>query len=262
MRPVSDQTVLVTGSTDGHGRHVARELAARGATVLVHGRDRERAEALARELDAPPPLLADLASLDEVRQLAAAVPGDLDALVNNAGIISDVRRTSADGFELTFAVNHLAHVLLTSLLLDRLRPPARIVNVASLGQAPIDFDDLMLESGYDAYRAYAQSKLAQVMFTIDLAERLDPAEITVNSLHPATFMDTTMVRTSFGTPHSTVEEGGDATLRLLVDPALDDISGRFYDGVRRSGVHPQADDPDARRRLWELSAELTGARFP
>jgi NAD(P)-dependent dehydrogenase (short-subunit alcohol dehydrogenase family) len=152
LRPIGEQRVLVTGSTDGLGRRVAAELAARGARVLVHGRDPATVAAAAREAGAEAGLVADLAELAQVRRLAEEA-GELDALVNNAGVIEGRRRESADGIELTFAVNHLAHLLLTELLLPRLREPARIVNVSSIGQAPLDFDDLMLERSYDGYTA-------------------------------------------------------------------------------------------------------------
>jgi NAD(P)-dependent dehydrogenase (short-subunit alcohol dehydrogenase family) len=237
MRPLDDQTILVTGSSDGLGRRVAAELAARRATVLVHGRDSEKTAAVARETGSERFLVADFASLDEVRRLAGEIDS-LDVLVNNAGVIVRERRSSADGHELTFAVNYLAHFLLTALLLPKLREPARIVNVASIGQAPLALrgdpsgptprgDDLMLERGYDAYRAYAQSKLAQVLFTFGLAERLRGSEITVNALHPATLMDTKMVRATFGRGRASVEEGAEAVLRLVGDPELDGVSGRY-----------------------------------
>ncbi|MEA2332290.1 MAG: hypothetical protein QOH58_2428 [Thermoleophilaceae bacterium] len=257
MRPISDQTILVTGSTDGLGRRVAAELAARGARVLVHGRDAEKVEQTVRETGAERGLVADLSSLADVRRLAGQIDL-LDTLVNNAGVIVPQRSESADGHELTFAVNHLSHFLLTSLLLDRLREPARIVNVASIGQAPLNFDDLMLERGYQAYPAYAQSKLAQVLFSNELAERLRGRDVTVNALHPATMMDTKMVREQLGRPRSSVEEGVAATLRAIADPQLDGVSGRFFDGTRDAAADPQAYDADARRRLWDESERLAG----
>jgi len=202
------KTILITGSTDGVGRHVALELATVGATVLIHGRSRERAESLLGEIrkrgnNAAAFYQADLSSLAEVRELAARIRKEherLDALINNAGIGSRSggaqRRTSAEGYELRFAVNYLAGFLLTRLLLPLIvaSAPARIVNVASAGQYRIDFEDVMLTRGYDGGRAYAQSKLAQVMFTVDLAHELEGSGVTVNCLHPATYMDTTMVR--------------------------------------------------------------------
>jgi NAD(P)-dependent dehydrogenase (short-subunit alcohol dehydrogenase family) len=257
VRPLAEQTILVTGSTDGLGRRVAQELVQRGARVLVHGRDPGKVEEVTQAIGAERGLVADLASLDEVGRLAGAVDG-LDTLVNNAGVILPERRVSADGYELTFAVNYLAHFLLTALLLPKLREPARIVNVSSLGQQTLDFDDLMFERRWEAYPAYAKSKLAQVLFTNELAERLADRDVTVNALHPATMMDTNLVRRALGTPRSSVEEGVEATLRLIADPALDGVSGRFFDGVRESAADPQAYDPEARRRLWEASERLVG----
>jgi NAD(P)-dependent dehydrogenase (short-subunit alcohol dehydrogenase family) len=204
---LSNKTVLITGSTDGVGRHVAIELARRGAKVLLHGRDRPRAEAVMDEIRRGGTSAvfypADLSSLEQVRALAAAVRKDqrrLDLLINNAGIGTrsggPQRRVSADGHELRFAVNYLSGFLLTYLLLPLLEAstPARIVNVASAGQSPIDFNDVMLTKHYDGVQAYCQSKLAQIMFTIDLAQALEASNITVNALHPATYMATTMVR--------------------------------------------------------------------
>jgi NAD(P)-dependent dehydrogenase (short-subunit alcohol dehydrogenase family) len=257
MRPLDEQTILVTGSSDGHGKRVAQELAARGATVLVHGRDRDKTEAAAREIGSEHVRIADLASLEEVRRLADEID-ELDALVNNAGIISLDRGESADGHELTFAVNYLSHFLLTQLLLPKFPEPARIVNVSSIGQERLDFDDLMFERDYNFFSAYARSKLAQVLFTFELAERLGDRDITVNALHPATLMDTKMVSGGGVSPQSSVEEGAEATMRLVAHPKLDGLSGRFFDGQAESGTHRQANDAEARRRLWQESERLTG----
>src|ERR1700677_2054083 len=212
------KTVLITGSTDGGGRYVAERLAAQGWGVIVHGRDRARGEAvverIAQQGGKARFLVADLASLAEVRSLAGAVrDGDgLDALINNAGIgTSGARRElSGDGFELRFAVNYLAGFLLTRLLLPMLtsQKSARIVNVSSAGQQAIDFSDVMLTRGYSGVRAYCQSKLAQVLFTFDLAKELAGQNFAVNCLHPATYMNTTMVRLRGVQPISPVEQGG------------------------------------------------------
>jgi NAD(P)-dependent dehydrogenase (short-subunit alcohol dehydrogenase family) len=257
MRALDEQTILVTGSSDGHGKRVAQELAARGASVLVHGRDRERTEAAAREIASEHVRIADLATLDDVRRLAGEIE-ELDTLVNNAGLIVPERRESADGYELTFAVNYLSHFLLTALLLGKLREPARIVNVSSLGQERLDLDDLMFERDYNFFSAYARSKLAQVMLTIELAGRLSGHDITVNALHPATLMDTKMVSGGGVRPQSSVEEGAEATLRLVSDPGLDGVTGLFFNGQLESRPHRQAFDSDARRRLWDESERLTG----
>lgn len=266
------KTVLITGSTDGVGRYVAARLAASGATVLIHGRDGGRAKALIEEIrragGAEPVFYqADLSSLAEVRRLAGAVVADhtrLDVFVSNAGIGSQnegpSRQTSRDGHELRFAVNYLSGFLLAHLLLPLLRAsaPSRIVNVASLGQHPIDFDDVMITRGYSGGRAYAQSKLAQIMFTVDLARELAGSGVTVNSLHPATYMNTTMVRAGGVTPISTVEQGGEAILHLVSGDDVADKSGLFFNGMNEAQAHPQAYDENARRRLRALSLELTG----
>ncbi len=268
MRPIAEQTILVTGATDGLGREVARELARLGARVLLHGRDEKKAEDTRRAIaestgnDRLEVLIADLSSLAAVRGLAEqtkATTDALHALVNNAGIAGPPRTVTKDGFELHFAVNYLSHFLLTKKLFHLLErsAPARVVNVTSVGQTPIDFDDPMMERGYDPMRAYCQSKLAQVSFTFTLGEHLNDALVTVNALHPATLMDTKMVRDYFGVPQTSVEEGVEATVRLVTDPALDGVSGRYFNGLHESGAHPQANDRDARKELWDLSEQLT-----
>jgi NAD(P)-dependent dehydrogenase (short-subunit alcohol dehydrogenase family) len=265
------KTALVTGSTDGVGRVVAKRLAASGMRVLVHGRDRSRGERVVAELTAAGGsaefLPADLASLAEVRRLAQTVQQKtdrLELLINNAGVGTagphSTRETSVDGYELRFAVNYLSGFLLTHLLLPLLRSsaPARIVNVSSLGQEAIAFDDVMLSRGYSGMRAYRQSKLAQIMFTFDLAKELAGTGVTVTALHPATFMNTTMVRQSGVTPVSTVEQGADAIMHLAVSPDLDGRSGLYFNGQSEARADPQAYDADARARLNTLSLELVG----
>ena len=269
MRDVAEATILVTGATDGLGRRVAQELAAKGATVLLHGRSPERLEATLEELRGQTSsqkvgsYLADLSSLAAVRDLADRILSEydrLDMLVNNAGIIVQERKESEDGYELTFAVNYLSHFLLTRLLLPLLKDsaPARIVNVASAGQSPVDFSNLMLERGYDAMKAYSQSKLAQVMFTFELAEHLRDTGVTVNALHPASLMDTKMVQSTFGYSMSTVEEGTEAVVRLAISPEIEGVTGRYFDGTREARANRQAYDPRVRNRLWVLSEELCG----
>ena len=265
------KTVLVTGATDGVGRVVARRLGKSGARVLAHGRDERRGREVVADIHADGGkavfLAADFASLDEVRRLTSEVPGAadrLDILINNAGIGFGARgagrQLSADGVELRFAVNYLAGFLLTESLLPLLESsaPARIVNVASAGQRAINFEDVMLEHGYDGQRAYCQSKLAQILYTFDLATRLAGRGITVNCLHPATYMDTTMVRDSGIEPWSSVEDGAEAILQLAVSPDLEDVSGRYYNGLDEERAHEQAYDVEARERLRALSLRLCG----
>lgn len=266
------KTILITGSTDGVGRRVAERLGADGATVLVHGRDCQRGAALVEEIGTAGKgkatfYQADFGSLEAVRGLAEAVARDhkrLDVLINNAGLgsgpVGHKRATSAEGFELRFAVNYLAGVLLTRLLLPLLEAsaPARVVNVASLGQSPIDFDDVMLERPYDGRRAYTQSKLAQIMFTFDLAAELKDSGVTVTCLHPATFMNTTMVRQNGVEPLSTVDQGADAILNLAVGLAMAGKTGLYYDGLKPAQANPQAYDAAARAQLKALSEKLVG----
>jgi NAD(P)-dependent dehydrogenase (short-subunit alcohol dehydrogenase family) len=271
VRSIDQQVVLVTGSTDGLGRAVARALAERGATVLLHGRDLVRVEATLREIraatgnDRLSVYLADLSSLEQVRSLAQQVLADrqrLDVLVSNAGIGAGRggREVSEDGYELRFAVNYLAGFLLTQLLEPLLvrSAPARIVSVASAGQMPIDFDDVMLERRYDGVQAYCQSKLAQVMMTFDLAESLAGGGVTATALHPGTFMPTKMVLEAGTTPIDSLETGVHSTLRLVADSGLEGVTGTYFDRQRESRALAQAYDPDARRRLRELSADLVG----
>jgi NAD(P)-dependent dehydrogenase (short-subunit alcohol dehydrogenase family) len=263
MRPISESTVLVTGATDGLGRALAGRLHADGAQLLLHGRDPAKLDAVAAELPGARTMRADFASLDEVRRLAAEVDR-VDVLVNNAGIGSGMpegreRAKSDDGHELRFQVNYLSGYLLTELLLDRLQAsaPARVVFVASLGQMPIDFGDVMLERNYSGIQAYCQSKLAQIAYGMALAERLDPDAVTVNSLHPSTFMPTKMVMQERGSAEDPLERGVEATYRVVADPGLDGVSGRFFDRDEETAPHPWALDRDNRERLVALSEELT-----
>jgi NAD(P)-dependent dehydrogenase (short-subunit alcohol dehydrogenase family) len=271
MAKSNGKTALITGSTDGVGRVVAERLADSGWRVLVHGRDRARGDSLVAKIKADGGdaefLRADLSAMAEVRRLAEAVQKAtprLQLLINNAGLGSGVARNSrltcADGHELLFAVNYLAGFLLTHRLLPLIKnsAPARIVNVSSLGQQAIDFDDVMLERDYSGSRAYCQSKLAQILFTIDLARELSGSGVIVNTLHPATYMNTTMVRQAGVTPTSSVEQGADAILKLALGPELEGKSGLYFNGQREARADAQAYDADARQRLKTLSVELTG----
>ncbi|MCC5863697.1 MAG: SDR family NAD(P)-dependent oxidoreductase [Wenzhouxiangella sp.] len=261
---------LVTGSTRGLGAEVARRLGAKGYHVIVHGRSVERGQAVVASIKEAGGSgefrRADFLSLNEVRELAFGILDDfqrLDLLVNNAGIGSDEngRLVSADGLEPVFQVNYLAHFLLTELLVPMMldAAPARIVNVSSGAQTAIDFDDLMLEhwepDGRQIGRPYAQSKLAQILHTYDIAERLEGAGIAVNALHPATFMDTYMVRQAGIEPRATVDEGADRVMQLIVE---DVGSGHYFVDGEPARAHEQAYDEAARLRLRELSLELIG----
>jgi NAD(P)-dependent dehydrogenase (short-subunit alcohol dehydrogenase family) len=250
MRPLFEQVILVTGATDGLGKAVTMQLARSGATLLLHGRDETSGQQALEEIRAQTGntrlhwYRADFSSLAQVRAMAARLAREqerLDVLLNNVGIGSKLpgggrRQESEDGYELRFAVNYLAPFLLTRLLVPMLRQsaPARIVNVASAAQAPIDFGDVMLEHHYHGGQAYSQSKLALVMFTFDLAEELAGSGVTVNCLHPATYMPTKIVLAARGRSVSTIEEGVQATLRLITAAELDQSSGRYFNGLREA----------------------------
>ena len=260
------RVVLVTGSTGGLGREVARALAAKGDHVIVHGRSEQRGRALVDELRGTPGTArfyaADFGSLAQVRALADSVRADyprLDVLVNNAGIaLEGDRRLSDDGNELHFQVNYLAGFVLAEELLPLLRESddGRLVNVSSGGQAPVDFDDLRLDGEYSMWRAYSVSKHAQIMQVVDLAEDPRNERLRINALHPSTFMDTDMVLELGFEPESSVETGRDAVLRLI---DADDVgSGDFYDVFeKRRARFDQAYDAEARQRLRAISLELT-----
>jgi NAD(P)-dependent dehydrogenase (short-subunit alcohol dehydrogenase family) len=257
--------ILITGASDGLGRALAEDLAAGGRhRLLLHGRDARRLAEVA-EVTGGETFTADISSLADVRRLAAEVAEShdrLDVLVNNAGIGFHVegtsRRTSADGHELRLAVNYLAPVLLTRELLPLLRrsAPSRVVNIASIGQQPIDFDDPQLERGYTDVAAYCRSKLALICHTRDLAEELDGSGVTVNSVHPASYMPTAMSRRSGMEIVDSLEKGVAATRRLVEAAELTEVSGRYFDGENEARASEEAYDPDYRRRLGELTEKL------
>jgi NAD(P)-dependent dehydrogenase (short-subunit alcohol dehydrogenase family) len=262
---LQDLSILVTGATDGIGLATVRQLAREGAAVLVHGRDPDKVMRVVRQTreggGRAEGLVADFSSLESTARLAREVAdqaGMLDVLINNAGIgagpPSGGRELSRDGYELRFAVNYLAPFVLTCELLGRGLPRGAIVNVASAGQAAIDFGDPMLQRGYDGWRAYRQSKLALIMFTFDLAGQVPG--IVSNALHPGTFLNTKMVRESEVDPLGTAETGADAVIGVLKESLTSGVTGRYFDGGRPALPHRQAEDPVARRRLRELSDEL------
>jgi len=266
--PAADQqVVLISGSTSGLGREVAYRMGARGAHVIVHGRNRERGMEVVNTINQGPGTArfyaADFASFAQVRSLVDAILADydrLDVLVNNAGIGSAPleRVLSDDGHELRFQVNYLSPFLLTHMLLPLIEAsaPARIVNVSSLAQRPIDWDDVMIEKDFTGGRAYGQSKLAQIGHTFDLHEELAGKDIMVNALHPATYMPTGMVQRLGVTPRATIAEGADAVMNLIVSDDI--VGGQFFNQLRPQRAHEQAYDMESRRKLRELSRQLTG----
>lgn len=266
IRPVA----LVTGSTDGLGRELALRLGAAGYHVIVHGRNEERGLAVVAEIESKDGsadlIIADLASLDLVKNLAAEVLSRyerLDVLVNNAGIgrgeDGATRQESVDGHELRFAVNYLSHFYLTHTLLPLIQKsaPANIISITSTAQQAIDFDDVMLEKvAYEGAGAYAQSKHAQIMMTMDLAAQLEGTGVRINAVHPAVYMATSMVLNRGGTPMTTIDEGADPVMQVIHSPLSG--SGNYYRQAENAQAQDQAYDLEARRQLRELARELTG----
>jgi retinol dehydrogenase 14 len=279
-RPMTGRTVLITGATSGIGRATALGLARMGAGLAITGRDRVRTEDAAREIRAagggPVDLfIADLSSQSEVRRLAEEVLQSLsriDVLINNVGGYWDTRHVTVDRLERTFALNHLAPFLLTNLLLDRLRlsAPARVVTVSSNAHIPgrIDFSDLQGEQSYAGARAYSQSKLANVLFSYELARRLQAISVTANALHPG------LVNTSFGAEDpagvqkllvpllrpfmKTPARGAATSIDLASAPNLEQVTGRYFaNGVPKKSSE-RSYDQAAAARLWQISADLVG----
>ena len=248
--------ILVTGSSDGIGKETAVELARSGAEVIVHGRNRARAETAAEDVPGSTAWICDFGSLEEVRAAVKKLPAGIDVLINNAGVFLPRREASKDGYELTFQVNHLAHFLLTNLLLPSMSEGSRIVNVSSQVHAGADmrWDDLMLEHGYSGYGAYGQSKLANVLFTRELARRQQKA--TVNALHPGV-IGTKLLHAGFGAMGGgSLKRGAETSVYLATSPEIAGATGKYFVNSRESRASAQAMDDDAARRLWDVSARL------
>ena len=282
MGELTGKSVLVTGATNGIGKVAALELARKGASVIIVGHDPEKTVRVVKQIKeysgnpAVGGLVADLSSMAQVRQLAEEFRQEhasLHILVNNAGAIFAKRMVTVDGYERTFALNHLAYYLLTNLLIDMLtsNAPARIINVSSGAHqgATINFDDLQSEQhyGYGGYRAYGQSKLANLLFTYELARRLNGTGVTVNALHPGT------VATGFGENNGapmklsmrifhqfalTPEQGADTLVYLASSPEVKGITGKYWMNRKAISSSPESYDEEAQKRLWSISAQLTG----
>ncbi|HQR38681.1 MAG TPA: SDR family oxidoreductase [Blastocatellia bacterium] len=277
---MKNKVCVVTGANSGIGKETAVALAAKGATVVIVTRDAQKGAAAVADIVSRSGntsvsfLAADLSSQAAIRTLAEEINAKLpriDVLVNNAGAIIGERKLTVDGIETTFAVNHLGYFLLTHLLLDKLKAsaPARIVNVASDAHrsGTINFDDLGGEKNYGSWAAYCQSKLANVMFTYELARRLEGSGVTANSLHPG------VVATGFGKSGSGLmkfavtvirpflissAKGAETTIYLASSPEVEGVSGKYFDKCRAVSSTAASNDPAAARRLWEISEKLTG----
>lgn len=271
MSVKKSKIAVITGATDGMGRVVASLLAKAGYFVVVHGRSETRGKAVVDEITKAGGkvrfMACNLASLDDVRRFAGDLNAEfdhIDVLINNAGIGTGPdgapREESADGLELRFAVNYLACFLLTRLVLEKVRvaAPARIVNVASAGQEPLDFSNVQLERDYSGYFAYCRSKVALIMLTLDLAEELKDASVTVNTMHPGAYMNTTMVREMKHEVVDSVDEGANFVLELATHPKFDGVTGRYINRGVDTRAEEQCYDREARRKLREISNKLAG----
>jgi retinol dehydrogenase-12 len=278
MTAMNGKVCVVTGATSGIGKATAIALARQGAQVVLVGRDRGRSEATQKEVAAvasamPQVQIADLSSMAQVRALAERLGAldRIDVLINNAGFVASQRRVTPDGFEEVFAVNHLAPFLLTNLLLGRLTAsaPARVITVTSDAHtaARLDLDNLHLEHGWDSWRSYSNSKLANILFTRELARRLEGTGVTANCAHPG------VVRTGFGRDASPLlrigltiarpfllspERGASTIVYLATSPDVADATGGYYVKSQRREPSKAAQDEATAQRLWELSEELTG----
>ncbi|HXZ23507.1 MAG TPA: SDR family oxidoreductase, partial [Methanomassiliicoccales archaeon] len=270
---------LITGATSGIGRAAATALAQKGASLVLLVRSLEKGRATVSEISSKTGnksfelLHCDLASLDSVRAAAmefASKHQKLDVLIANAGVIRGKRQLTADGFEYTFGVNHLAHFVLANLLLDTLKrsAPSRIVVTSSTShlRAHMDFDDLMEEKGFGAWKAYGQSKLANALFTFELSRRLEGTKVTANCFHPG------FVRTNIGVglggisgfayPISypfaiSTERGADTLVYLATSPEVEGVSGKYFYQRKPDAVNPEVLDASIAKRLWEASEKLT-----
>jgi NAD(P)-dependent dehydrogenase (short-subunit alcohol dehydrogenase family) len=270
---MNQRVILVTGATDGIGRQTALELLRRGARVLVHGRNADKASAVARELSresgssASLAVSADLSSMAEVRRLARDIETQidhLDVLINNAGVFLHERKLTVDGFETTFAVNHLAPFLLTHLLLPKLQQSTqgRIVTVSSIAHSRgrIDFEDLTSERYYHGYTAYAASKLANVLFAYEMARRLahsPQSHMTSNALHPGV-ITTKLLKSGFGMGGASVQQGAATSVKLAVDTALATTTGKYFADEKQQASSAASHDRSLQKRLYEVSAKLVG----
>ncbi len=266
---MKDKTILITGSTDGIGKQTALELAKMGATVLLHGRNPARTDRVLKEIKKASgnqrieTFIADFSSLKDVRNLAEQViekHDRLEVLINNAGVYETGYGISQDGFEMTLAVNHLAPFLLTLLLLELIikSSPGRIINVSSQVHASaIDFDNIQAEKHFSAHEAYSLSKLCNILFTYELAERLSGSGITVNCLHPGV-IDTKLLKTGWGMGGSPVTEGSRTSVYLASDPELATVTGKYFTNRRSTKSSHISYDAKTRKRLWRISERLTG----
>ena len=280
-KPMEGRICMITGATSGIGKVTALELARLGATVVVHGRNNEKCESTVKEIKEATGnmnvecMLADLSRMDDVRRLAEEFKAKYDrlhVLINNAGAVYLKRQETVDGFEMTLAVNHLSHFLLTNLLLGTLKAsaPSRIINVSSRAheRGKMNFDDIHGKRGYFGMTSYGQSKLANVLFTYELARRLEGTKVTVNALHPG------FVASGFGMNNTLMrivrpignliaispEQGAQTSIYLASSPEVANVTGKYFVNRKEVKSSPASYDKESARKLWELSEEMTGLK--
>lgn len=266
---MKSRTILITGATDGIGKTTAINLAQMGHSIIVHGRNKNRCEEVINEISGRTNnnncsfVVGDLASFDEIYNLSDSIHSKyekIDTLLNNAGIYMNNRQVSSDGFELTFAVNHLSVFLLTHLLFDLIKNSdnGRIVTVSSLAnvRGKIDLNDLNGEKVYESYKAYAQSKLANILFAFELAEKIKNYNITSNALHPGV-ITTKLLKTGFNISGSSTEDGAKTLIYLSVSDEIKNVTGKYFDKMNLADYNPQADDKKLRLDLWNISENFT-----
>jgi retinol dehydrogenase 14 len=265
---MKDRLILLTGSTDGIGKQTATELALMGAQIIVHGRNKERVNSSIQEIKSVSGnknisgFTSDFSSLKHLRESLNELKPKLeklDVLINNAGVYMNNRQLSEDGYEMTFAVNHLAHFLLTKELLPLISKSnyGRIVNVSSMTHTSgvLDFDNLNFEKGFSPYGAYCLSKLANVLFSRELANRLEGTGITSNSLHPGV-IGTKLLRAGFRAAGDSVKRGAETPVYLASSPEVAKISGEYFVNKKIAQHHPLADDSAILKKFWKISEKM------
>jgi NAD(P)-dependent dehydrogenase (short-subunit alcohol dehydrogenase family) len=267
---MDDKTILITGSTDGIGKQAAFELAKLGARVILHGRNKSKVKRVLQEFeqkignDQLDFFIADLSSLQQIRTMATEIRrkyNRLDVLINNAGVAMNKLEMSDDGYEMTFAVNHLAVFAFTLLLLDLMTQsaPSRIINVSSMAHSSsLNFENLVESRNFDGWEVYCQSKLCNILFTYELAEKLQNQGVTVNCLHPGV-INTKLLRVNFGGGRP-VTEGSRKLAYLATAPELETVTGKYFSDNRQTRSAEITYDAETRKKLWNLSEKLCGLR--
>lgn len=262
--------ILITGSTDGIGKQTAFELAALGHKIIIHGRSEKRINETIEEIKKLTdnknltPALADFASLNQVRKLAEEIQNKfnrIDVLINNAGVYMKEHLLTEDGYEMTFAVNHLSHFLLTNLLIETIKKSeqGRIINVSSIAHesAEVDFENLNTEKKFSPYGAYALSKFANIVFTKALAKKLIGTNITVNSLHPGV-ISTKLLKAGFNITGSSVKKGAETSVYLALSSEVKNITGEYFIDKKIARTHPLTYKEEVWKKLWDISSKMVG----